>query len=202
MVNLALDVLQRVELKLLSSPKPELAVQVTDLILLYQGVQIETPPSPAEIYRICEELLVVAPRTDEQYAQLAQDIAGGKNLLIELVKRTAFDWVLYRNSRKMDYRRIAEDAYIWLFLENEEHYHWQVRESDGKSLTSFQSICDVLDMDAERIRAKVRTLTPEKVRSSGRPPAHARNEVYDAHVSVHASLPSEEAEEVDIGSFF
>ena len=202
MESAALHVLRRVEGTLLNSPSPELAVQVSDLILLCQGITIEAPLPAQEVLKICEELADEVPRVDDLYAQLAQDIAGGKNLLIELVKRTAFDWVLYRSSRKMDYRRLAEDAYTWLFLENEEHYHWQVRETEGKTLTSFQSICDVLDMDCERIRTKIRTLTPEKARASGRPPAHARNEVYDAHVSVHATLPSEEVEEVDIGAFF
>ncbi len=199
-MSVALKVLRRVEATLLSSPVPEIAIQVSDLILRLQGVSIEPPTPAAEILKLCQELDLDPALSVE--AQRAQDILGGKALLIELVKRTAFDWVLYRDNRSMEKKKIAEEAYIWLFLENESHYHWQIREADGKAITSFISICDILDMDPDRIRSKIRTLTPQRVMSSGRPPGHMRNEVHDVNVSVHTSLPSEEPEEADIGSFF
>ena len=195
-----LRVLQRVERDLAGSPFPELALQVSELILRVQGVEIEMPATE-EVTEICEEFREEPPPLTAR-EQIEQDVVGGKNLLIELVKRTAHDWVLYRGSRKMVDRRLAEDAYIWLFLEDEDHYHWQIRQGDGKDLTSFLSICDVLDLDPARIRARIRTLTTQQVKATGRTPGHTRNEVYDAHVSVHAAIPAEDVEEVPMGSFF
>jgi hypothetical protein len=53
---------------------------------------------------------------DEELA--LQTVNGCKTLLLEIIRRAAYDWVLYRGSRRMVQKVMAEQAYRWLFLEN------------------------------------------------------------------------------------
>jgi hypothetical protein len=101
---------------------------------------------------------------------------GAKALLLEIVRRAVHDWVLYRGSRRMPQRQYAEDAYLWLFVEERDHPRFKERVQQNKELTAFISICDALDLDPERIRAHARKLTVGKVMSSGRPPDTRRTD--------------------------
>lgn len=90
-------------------------------------------------------------------------------LLLEIIRRAAFDWVLYRGSSKLPNRLLAESAYQWLFVEEPESAAWRLRESSGKGLTSFIAICGQLDIDPERVRATVRLMTQRDIMGAGRP---------------------------------
>lgn len=90
-------------------------------------------------------------------------------LLLEIIRRAAYDWVLYRLSSDLGNKRLAEDAFEWLFGEGDESKYAKERASSGKSLTSFLSICEVLDLGPEKVRARVRKLTIKDVMSVGRP---------------------------------
>jgi hypothetical protein len=117
---------------------------------------------------------------------------GAKSLLLEIVRRAAFDWVLYRGSRRLDQKALAEDAYTWLFVEGPGHPNWKIRKEEGKELTSFLSICEQLDLDPEKLRGYVRNLTPNRVMSSGRPPENSRPGDATIYVEVHANVPHSE----------
>jgi hypothetical protein len=118
----------------------------------------------------------------------ASQASGARSLLLEIVRRAAFDWVLYRSSRRIDQKLLAEDAYTWIFLENEDHPHWKIRIAEGKQLTSFICICEQLDVDAERLRGYIRNLTPNRVMSSGRPPENSRPGESTMDVKIHADV--------------
>lgn len=120
-------------------------------------------------------------------AQTAQ-ASGARSLLLEIIRRAAFDWVLYRSSRRIDQKLLAEDAYTWIFLENEHHPHWKIRVAEGKQLTSFICICEQLDVDAERLRGYIRNLTPSRAMSSGRPPENSRPGESTMDVHIHADV--------------
>lgn len=119
----------------------------------------------------------------------ASQASGAKSLLLEIVRRAAFDWVLYRSSRRLDQKALAEDAYVWLFVEGPGHPNWKIRKEEDKELTSFLCICEQLDIDPEKLRNYVRALTPNKVMSSGRPPENSRPGEGTIHVEVHANVP-------------
>ena len=119
----------------------------------------------------------------------ASQAIGAKSLLLEIIRRAAFDWVLYRSSRRMDQKALAEDAYTWLFVEEPGHPNWKIRKEEGKELTSFLSICEQLELDPEKIRGYVRKLTPNRVMSSGRPPENSRPGEALMHVEIHTSIP-------------
>lgn len=119
----------------------------------------------------------------------ARQASGSRSLLLEIVRRAAFDWVLYRASSRIDQRMLAEDAYTWLFLEEPGHPNWKLRAAEDKQLTSFLSICEQLDVDVERMRRYIRTLTPNRVMSSGRPPENSRPGDHTPDIEVHASVP-------------
>lgn len=99
---------------------------------------------------------------------------GTRALLAEVLKRAAFDWVLYRTSDRLKYRQIAKEAYVWLFEEGPGHPDWNYRLQEGSYCFSFLAICEALDLDPEQIRAYVRSLRVKDVLASGRPPLHRR----------------------------
>jgi hypothetical protein len=103
-----------------------------------------------------------------------------KALLLEVLRRAAHDWVLYRSHSKLANREIAQDAYEWLFEEDEDHVSWRQRSSavfmidEGeakgvRNITSFLSICEVLELDPEVVRTRVRQMDIETIISAGRP---------------------------------
>jgi hypothetical protein len=118
------------------------------------------------------EIVQLAPGEDRIQARL-READGAKSLLLEVVRRAAYDWVLYRNSTRLEQKQLARDAFVWLFEEEEGHPDDVVRISEHREFTSFLSICDALDMDADRVRFYIRQLTPTRV-SSGRLPRVAR----------------------------
>ena len=103
-----------------------------------------------------------------------------KALLLEVLRRAAHDWVLYRGHTEIHKRECANDAYVWLFKENSDHASWKQRatavfdlgdvEAQGvRTITSFLGICEALDLDPDTVRAHVKTMTIQAVISAGRP---------------------------------
>jgi hypothetical protein len=95
-------------------------------------------------------------------------------LLLEVIRRAAHDWVLYRLSRKQPQQSIAQEAYVWLFEEGPGHPWWKERIKNKLHLLSFLSICSELDLDPEVVRRVLRRLTVKGVMSSGRPAERRR----------------------------
>jgi len=148
----------------------------------YEGVlSIKHSISRLTVYTLVETPVVVPRVVEAPEQQVAsgetvldarlREAEGAKTLLLEIIRRSAQDWVLYRTSRRLDQKQLAEEAYTWLFLEDEDHPHWRMRKAEGRELTAFIAICDALDMDPDRVRGYIRKLTPDKVRSSGRRPS-------------------------------
>lgn len=108
---------------------------------------------------------------------LPHEAGGCKALLLEIVRRAAYDWVLYRTSSRIQNKLLAEDAYRWLFLEEEDGPEYEERKKEGKLMTSFVAICEQLDLDPDRVRGHIRQMTPKNVMSVGRPAEYRRREV-------------------------
>lgn len=102
--------------------------------------------------------------TDQQ-----AEAASCRALLLEIIRRASFDWVLYRNSSKLANKQLAESAYHWLFVEDESSKQWAQRERNGKGMLSFLNICETMDIAPEKVRAKVRVLTGRDIMGAGRP---------------------------------
>ncbi|WP_394831822.1 hypothetical protein LVJ94_35430 [Pendulispora rubella] len=118
------------------------------------------------------------------------DIAGCRTLLLEVVRRAAYDWVLYRDSSHPAKKALAEDAYEWLFEIDEDSPGSGGDEEDAEGITSFLSICDTLDIAPEVLRARIRVLTRRNVVSIGRPAEYRRRRVETGELAESAaSLP-------------
>jgi hypothetical protein len=89
--------------------------------------------------------------------------------MLEILRRAAHDWVLYRQHRKMFLRELAEEAYTWLFEEGPGHKNWQLRTGTEMTFTSLLIICECLDLDVEVVRARVRLMDVRSIIASGRP---------------------------------
>jgi hypothetical protein len=95
-------------------------------------------------------------------------------LLLEVMRRAAHDWVLYRASSRLLQRQIAEEAYNWIFKEDPGGRAWVERAYNKKELTSFVSICEVLSLDPDVVRTYIKGLTIKEILSTGRPPTYRR----------------------------
>jgi len=116
-------------------------------------------------------------------ARRLQEAEGVQNLLLAIIRRAAQDWVLYRDSTRRDQKICADEAYVWLFVEDENHPYYELRKKSGRSLTSFLNICEVLDLAPDRVRQHIRRLTKEKIKSLGRRPSTGSGKVnYEEHV--------------------
>lgn len=122
--------------------------------------------------------------------------------LLEILRRAMHDWVLYRTHRELGKRQIAEHAYTWLFDEAPGHVWWHKRQSKkGQLFTSFLSICDVLDLDPDHVRRRVRMLTPKQILTAGRPAERRRRTQEEPAMTEYTAgdvdLEDLEAEESD-----
>lgn len=145
-------------------------------LVVHEDPVVEQPPSqlvPAAQQVIEENDYDSQPR---EPAIIEQEIRGCKTLLLEVVRRAAYDWVLYRTSTRILHKKLAEDAYTWLFEEAPGHPNWEERAAQGKTITSFTAICSELDIDAKTVREYVRKLTVKNVMSVGRPAEYRRRE--------------------------
>jgi hypothetical protein len=120
------------------------------------------------------------------------DVAQFRALLLEIIRRAAYDWVMYRNNRRLMLKRVAEDAYVWLFVEAPGHPDWLERERDGWQLFSFLAICDYLDLEPSKVRWHIKRLTPQRIQAMGRPPTHRRT------VPAHPELETVETNGVNL----
>lgn len=107
---------------------------------------------------------------EDKLGEILQEAEGARSLLMELIRRSAHDWVLYKGHSRLDKKQLADDAYTWLFVEDENHPHWQIRKREGKELTSFLCVCEQLNLDPDRIRNYIRSLTTNRILNTGRTP--------------------------------
>lgn len=140
---------------------------------------------------------------DVREKDLEVHVAACRALFLEVIRRAAYDYTLYRDSRKLAERALAEDAYTWIFVEDEHHPNAAVRRAEGTEACSFLSICEILDLPPERVRSRVRALTPRDVLAVGRLPLHRRRpkedadagdtprlrDIADTHRATHAADP-------------
>lgn len=143
-------------------------------------------PAPAEL----EDFdLVSAWDPDERpYSPDADPLLESgscRALLLEIVRRAAYDWVLYRTSSKLMKRMLAENAHHWLFIEEPDSLQWQQRVQSNKELTGFVSICEAVGVDPDRVRKRIRLLTERDIMGAGRP-AEKRKHKSSADEVMHS----------------
>lgn len=95
-------------------------------------------------------------------------------LLLEIIRRAAHDWILYRLHDRLQLRQVAEDAYVWLFEEGPGHSWYRTRRTNGFMLTSFLAICDLLDLDPAFVRRRIKSMTAKEIMTAGRPAENRR----------------------------
>jgi hypothetical protein len=152
--------------------------------------QLEGPEDFSE--EPLESPVILQDLPEDPVGEFLQQAEGARALLLEIIRRAAYDWVLYRGSSRIDQKQLAEDAYVWLFVEDAEHPHWAIRVREGKQMTALLAICQELDLEVELVRKHVKALTPHKVMSSGRPPENSRSSDYSVRVAVHAEVPGDD----------
>lgn len=120
--------------------------------------------------------------------------------LLEILRRAAHDWVLYRTHSELEKRQIAEHAHTWLFEEGPGHSWWRQRhQPDGQVFTSFLNICEVLDLDPTFVRQRIRRLTPREIMTAGRPAERRGRSSDEVAVTEHEVVEMVSLDELDEG---
>ena len=135
-------------------------------------VRLVAAPTPKKVL-VYEERTAWEPSSPQEASRC-------RALLLEVLRRAAHDWVLYRQSSRLNNKECAQDAYIWLFEESKDHPAGRHRASaifefdDGdiagvRNITSFLGICEALDLDPDTVRSRVRQMDVQTIISAGRP---------------------------------
>lgn len=155
------------------------------------------PPTQAELAEELQKSVeesAWAPAAEEELFEVDHVRA----LLLELIRRAAHDWVLYRSSSRLAQKELAHDAYVWLFEEGPDHPWWKLRQAEGRALTSFLSVCEQLDIDPEYVRDKVQLLTARGIKMAGRPAERRRKkEGYESSYYFEHSVEMVSLEDLD-----
>jgi len=180
-------------LQSLGSPRAGLATKAV-LQALHQALKgafsLPVAPSTSEGVMGVEALEVILQPSawDPEELDVAAFAERARTLLIDVIRRASHDWVLYRTSRRMDQRDLAHEAYVWLFEEDEDHPWTALRKRGGTELTSFLSICEIIDVDPDFARAQIRKLTVRDVKMAGRPPDRRHRQGVDTTYYVEHSV--------------
>lgn len=179
-------------------PGVQKTLSISSSLLTRCVVCLTTKPKPKTskpvIKRQPPKLKVVEPEVEEVRSawepSSPNESSRCKALLLEILRRAAHDWVLYRSHHRLTNREIAEDAYEWLFEEDEDHQSWTERAkatfvlddtevSGVRNLTSFLSICEVLELDPTIVRNRVKKMDVQTIISAGRPAETRRHKDSD-----------------------
>ena len=137
-------------------------------------------PEPVNLQGLDKRLpMLVDRRVSASRADMAVEASACRALLMEIVRRAAFDWVLYRGSSDMVKKQYADSAYYWLFEETPVSPAWTTRVRDEKLLTSFTTICTILDWDPDKVRGTIRKMTVRSILNAGRPAERRKGKVAD-----------------------
>lgn len=146
---------------------------------------------------VAARLSLAAPDIDHDVPYDPQEIGRCRALLLEIIRRAAHDWILYRASARLPLKQLAEDAYTWLFDEKPGHPWWVTRERSGCVLTSFLGICDQLDLEPEYVRRHLRKLTMQQIIMAGRPAERRNKTQEDSGYAEHAITGAVDVDSLD-----
>lgn len=96
---------------------------------------------------------------DPDYADEMRTVSSpSKRLLVAIVRRAVWDFVLYAESEhdNPDAYALHVEAAEWLFWNGEE-------ETNGDGRFSFLHICRLLDLEPKEVRAKVVKMTRDDI---------------------------------------
>ena len=84
----------------------------------------------------------------EALAPLGPDdrYAGIRALWLKVIIRAIFDWITYRDSTRLQQKKLAEQAYAWLF-------------KPSQLFNSFDNVCRYLDIDPGVVRGRAMKMT-------------------------------------------
>lgn len=84
-----------------------------------------------------------------------------KLLLAAIIRRTAFDIALYKDSRRLRNKKIYIQAYQWMFNK-------KYSDHELDRFTAFENICELLNQDPEWIRKATLKLKKSDVKKFDR----------------------------------
>lgn len=80
----------------------------------------------------------------------ADRYSGIKLLWAKVIIRAAYDWVTYRDSTKLEARKIAEAAQAWIF-------------GPSELFNGFENICHYLGEDPKYLRRRILSMSKKDV---------------------------------------
>lgn len=166
-------------LRVIRTAKPKISTHVEKLIKIVDEVP-EITVVRLKRPRAEEPESVQSSSWDPEPLDEQLEASRCRALLLEIVRRAVYDWVLYRQHDRLELKAIASDAYTWLFEEEPGHPAARRRQREGRGLTSLIAICEVLDLEPEQVRRRAKNMDVRAILTAGRPPeVRRRREVAD-----------------------
>lgn len=103
-----------------------------------------------------------------------EDPEAHKALFAGILRRAIFDWILYRGHGSREKRRLAGEAYTWLFVEKPGHSSWARRLRGKREMLSFHSICDIVQVSPDTVNRVAGVMTAQDIQKLGRPATRRR----------------------------
>jgi hypothetical protein len=91
------------------------------------------------------------------------DADAVKNLARAIIVRSIRDVVRYREAKKPKKKRIYEECYSWMYVEEP-----SLKDDPLDQLMSFEGICAILGWDPSRLRERVKLLSTSDLDRLGR----------------------------------
>lgn len=115
-----------------------------------------------------DQTTTISYGSEESYRPKLNEHECYRLLWIKVILRAAYDWVLYRNSKNSINRKIAKDAYSWLFEATKTKKKFvvngEVEVIKIELFNSLENICGFLELDVDSVRKFARTLTREDIK--------------------------------------
>lgn len=92
----------------------------------------------------------IPPALPYSSSRLDDRYSGIRILWLKVIVRAIFDWITYRDSNRLMQKKLADNAYSWLF-------------EQSVLFNGFESICINLGINPMRVRERARCMTREDV---------------------------------------
>ena len=94
------------------------------------------------------------PLLNEDQSKEQESIPWYIRVWAAVIRRSVVDWVLYKDHKSTKLRKIGQDADTWMFK----------TPPNERDITTFYSVCDILNLHPEAIQGRVLVITEDEAR--------------------------------------
>lgn len=113
--------------------------------------------SHADFLAWCQSGMVQPDDESGQVTETVEQISACNRLLLMVLRMAIIDLILWKDEKDQYKRNQSEDARFWF-------YHPGPREGKAPYLLSFPSLCEIMEVDAASLRARIMNMTVDDLK--------------------------------------